>query len=184
MEIEVVRSRRRTRSVSARFVDGVLRVSIPSGLSAADEARMVQEMTARVERERDACEIDLTERAERLAQRFRLPQPQSIRWVDNQRDRWGSCTPVDCTIRISNRIAGFPNWVIDYVVVHELAHLVEPGHGRAFKELEQRYPRAERAIGYLEAVGMVEGAGPRPASKEASRREAAVQPWDQLPLFG
>jgi len=178
MELEVVRSRRRTRSVSARFVDGVLRVSIPSGMSAAEEARCVEEMTKRLTREREASEIDLTVRAARLARRFCLPEPRSIRWVDNQRDRWGSCTPEDGAIRISNRNAAFPAWVVDYVLVHELAHLVEPGHGPAFTALEQQYPRAERAIGYLEARAMAVDVPP------ARPRAVAPQPWQQLPLFG
>lgn len=63
--------------------------------------------------------------------------------------RWGSCTPAAGTIRLSARLARFPDWVIDYVIVHELGHLEEPGHGAAFWRLVNRYPRAERAIGYL-----------------------------------
>ena len=63
--------------------------------------------------------------------------------------RWGSCTPTLGTIRISTRLAKFPDWVIDYVIAHELAHLDVPDHSDAFWELTNRYPKAERAIGYL-----------------------------------
>ena len=65
--------------------------------------------------------------------------------------RWGSCTPADGTIRISARLASEPGWVLDYVIVHELAHLVVAGHNRRFWALVRRYPRSERARGWLMA---------------------------------
>jgi predicted metal-dependent hydrolase len=154
VRVEVVRSARRRRTVQARLEDGVLQVYIPARLSKAEEAHWVEEMTRRFQRREGTDGIDLDERARRLASRYRLPQPQSIRWVDNQVHRWGSCTPVDAAIRISSRLAAFPPWVLDYVIVHELAHLVEAGHGKAFDALTHRYPKAERAIGYLIAKGI------------------------------
>jgi predicted metal-dependent hydrolase len=42
--------------------------------------------------------------------------------------------------------------VLDYVLVHELAHLLEPGHGPDFWTWVRRYPKTERAIGYLEGL--------------------------------
>jgi predicted metal-dependent hydrolase len=42
--------------------------------------------------------------------------------------------------------------VLDYVLVHELAHLVVPDHSPAFHEIVDRYPRAERARGFLIAM--------------------------------
>jgi predicted metal-dependent hydrolase len=63
--------------------------------------------------------------------------------------RWGSCTPDAGTIRISDRLARFPDWVIDYVIVHELAHLAVADHSTEFWQLVHRYPKAERATGYL-----------------------------------
>lgn len=154
MDVEVVRSARRRKTVSARVVDGRLRVSIPSWMSKDDEQRYVDDMVKRMTRKRSTAGIDLAERAALLAARYDLPRPASIRWVDNQASRWGSCTPVDGTIRISSRLATFPGWVVDFVLIHELAHLVVPGHGPAFQRLVGRYPKAERAIGYLIAKGM------------------------------
>jgi predicted metal-dependent hydrolase len=101
-----------------------------------------------------AAAIDLEARASRLAAQHDLPLPTSIRWVENQGTLWGSCTPENGTVRISSRLAGEPLWVLDYVVVHELAHLREPGHGPDFQAIVSRYPRAERAIGYLMAKGL------------------------------
>lgn len=96
---------------------------------------------------------DLAARAEVLATRYGLPRPASIRWVDNQRTRWASCTPSDGTIRVSSRAAGFPSWVLDHLIVHELAHLVEASHNKSFYALVARYPKAERAEGFLIAQG-------------------------------
>jgi predicted metal-dependent hydrolase len=76
--------------------------------------------------------------------------PTSVRWVDNQRSRWGSCTPADRTIRLSSRLQSMPEWVVDYVLVHELAHLVEAGHNDRFWALVARYPQAERARAWLD----------------------------------
>ena len=79
-------------------------------------------------------------------------RPASVRWVTNQNTRWGSCTPAEGSIRLSHRLQGMPEYVVDYVLLHELAHLLVPGHGRRFWELLEAYPRTERARGYLEGV--------------------------------
>jgi hypothetical protein len=81
-------------------------------------------------------------------------QPVSVRWVTNMNHRWGSCTTTDRTIRLSHRLQSMPSWVIDYVLVHELSHLLEPGHDRAFWAWAERYPRTERARGFLEGVAV------------------------------
>ena len=154
--VEVVRSAKRRKTVSAREVDGVIRVSIPASMSRAEESRWVDEMVRKLSRRATSTTIDLEDRAARLADRYGLPRPASIRWVSNQGSRWGSCTPADRTVRISDRMAGFPPWVLDYVIVHELAHLVVTAHDERFHELEARYPKAERAIGFLIAKGLEE----------------------------
>ena len=79
-------------------------------------------------------------------------------YVTNQHTRYGSCSPAEGTIRISADLAGMPGWVRDYVLVHELAHLLEANHSPAFWSLVNRYPLAERARGYLMAKGMDEEA--------------------------
>ena len=148
-EVEVVRSAKRRRTVGARLVGDVLRIAIPSWMSRAEEERWVREMTRRFERARSTERIDLRERATTLARRHDLPRPSDIRWSDDMTQRWGSCTPSTGDVRISTRLAAFPDWVVDYVIVHELAHIRAPGHDEAFWALVNRYPKAERAIGYL-----------------------------------
>lgn len=150
----MVRSRRRRKTVQASKRDGVLRVSIPASMTKAEEAKWVREMVRRVERRNRRRESgDLQARGVKLASRYCLPTPTVVTWVDNQRSRWASCTPTDGTIRLSSRAATFPEWVIDYLLVHELAHLAEPGHGPAFWALVNRYPKTERARGFLIAKG-------------------------------
>jgi predicted metal-dependent hydrolase len=156
VNVEVIRSPRRRKTVQARRVNGVVRVTIPATMTRAEEERWVAEMLRRLERSTGADGVDLEERAARLADRYELPRPTSIRWVDNQELRWGSCTPVDGSIRISSKLVAEPAWVLDYVIVHELAHLVVPGHSRKFWGIVDRYPRAERARGWL----MARAAGP------------------------
>ncbi|WP_395692333.1 M48 family metallopeptidase [Nocardioides sp.] len=153
-EVEVRRSKRRRRTVSAyRDGDRVV-VMIPASLSRKEEAEWVETMIARLERSerrRRPSDGDLLRRAHDLSDRYLggLAVPESVRWVDNQQSRWGSCTPGDRTIRLSGRLRGMPQWVVDYVLVHELAHLLEPGHDANFWAWVDRYPQAERAKGYL-----------------------------------
>ena len=149
MQVEVVRSAKRRKSVSARVVDGRIVVRMPQWMSKAQEAEYVTALVAKLERQRSAQTVDLPRRARELARRYGLPTPASIRWVANQEQRWGSCTPSSGEIRISDRIAGFPSWVLDAVIVHELAHLVHLHHSPEFWELVHRYPKTERAYGFL-----------------------------------
>jgi hypothetical protein len=133
-------------------------------MSRTEERRWIELMLDRLDaRERRVParggDAALLTRARRLAATYfdGAVEPASVRWVDNQNSRWGSCTPEDRTIRLSSRLQVMPPWVVDYVLVHELAHLREPGHGRAFWALVAAYPRAERARGYLEGVAAAAG---------------------------
>ena len=153
-EVEVRRSKRRRRTVSAYRDGDRIVVMIPASLSRKEEAEWVETMLARLERSekrRRPSDDVLLQRALGLSDKYLggLPRPESVRWVENQKSRWGSCTPGDRTIRLSARLQGMPAWVIDYVLVHELAHLVETGHDAKFWAWVDRYPHAERAKGYL-----------------------------------
>lgn len=153
-EVEVRRSKKRRRTVSA-YRDGErIIVLIPASLTRKEEAEWVKTMVARVQRSEARLipdEDQLLDRATDLSDRYLggRASPRSVRWVDNQRSRWGSCTPADRTIRLSSRLQAMPDWVVDYVLVHELAHLLEPGHDAAFWAWVDNYPHAERAKGYL-----------------------------------
>ena len=161
--VEVRRSARRRRTVSAyRDEDGTLVVLLPARMSRAEEQQWVEVMLDRVERSerrRRPSDADLEKRAAQLSERYLegLARPQAVRWVTNQSQRWGSCTPADGSIRLSARLQGMPAWVVDYVLLHELAHLLESGHTPTFWRLVERYPKAERARGFLEGVALASG---------------------------
>jgi predicted metal-dependent hydrolase len=156
MDVEVIRSSKRRKSVSARVVDGRIVVRMPQWMTKAQEAEYVESMVAKLVRQHTAKTVDLTARAGELARRYDLPVPRSIRFVGNQVARWGSCSPHAGEIRISDRIAAFPGWVLDAVIVHELAHLVEANHSPAFNELANRFPEQERAYGFLLAMQLAD----------------------------
>ncbi|HWS45887.1 MAG TPA: M48 family metallopeptidase [Acidimicrobiia bacterium] len=154
MEIELVRGTRRRKHVEAVLIGEHLRVSFPRWMSLTEARQAAEELAERMRRRVDPAAIDLAARTRRLAGQYGLPRPRSVRWVDNMRQRWGSCTPEDGTVRVSSRLAAYPAWVLDYVLVHELAHLLVPSHGPAHDEVVDRYPYAERARGFLIAVDL------------------------------
>jgi predicted metal-dependent hydrolase len=170
--VEVRRSRRRKRTVSA-YRDGErIVVMIPARMTRKEEREWVATMIARVQRAEQRRRPDddaLRRRAARLSERYLdgLATPSSVRWVDNQRTRWGSCTPADGTIRLSRRLEGMPTYVLDYVLLHELTHLLVPGHGDEFWDWVGRYELTERARGFLEGVSTATQLPPPPGSEEA-----------------
>lgn len=160
MNVRIIRSPRRKRTISARQEGETLVVYLPTGLSEAEEQHWVERMRAKLEQQnlRRALKTDeaLRERAEELNRELfggKLTIAE-IRFVTNQNHRYGSCTPATATIRISHRLSDMPTWVLDYVIVHELAHLIEPNHSARFWKLVNRYKLTERARGFLIAKGM------------------------------
>jgi predicted metal-dependent hydrolase len=170
-EVEVRRSRRRRRTVSAYRDGDRIVVLIPASMSKRDEAQWVADMVARIqrqERRRLRSDDDLVARAVKLNNLYfgGLAVPASVRWVGNQNARWGSCTPGDRTIRLSDRLQQMPGWVVDYVLVHELAHLLEAGHTPEFWAWVDRYPKAEKAKGYLEGYSAAARLEPPPGGDD------------------
>ncbi|HVE62276.1 MAG TPA: M48 family metallopeptidase [Mycobacteriales bacterium] len=169
--VEVRRSARRRRTVSAYRDGDRTIVLVPARLSRAEEERWVETMLTRLRtqetRRRVRRDDDLIARAQRLS-RAHLDgraRPADVRWVTNQATRWGSCTPADATIRLSHRLREMPDWVVDYVLVHELSHLLVADHSPQFWDLVARYPLAERARGFLLGVA---AAGRLPADSDCS----------------
>lgn len=161
-EIEVRRSARRKRSIQVRREGDRTIALVPAHLSQAEADEVIGRLVERLERRekrKTVGDADLTERAAHLSETFfgGLATPVSVRWVSNQNARWGSCTTSDMTIRLSDRLIGMPIWVVDYVLVHELAHLIEANHGPRFWALVDAYPQAEKAKGFLEGVSHPRG---------------------------
>jgi len=171
--VELHRSPRRRRSGQACFTDGRVVVRVPAGLSVAEESAMVDSLVGKVLRQRAVTAIGgdlaLQARAERLADTYLDGiRASSVRWSPRMRHRFGSCTPATGEIRISDRLAAHPSFVVDYVLVHELAHLHVSGHSAAFHRLVARFPGTERAQGYLAGyeAGLVAGVRPEPADAD------------------
>jgi predicted metal-dependent hydrolase len=167
--------------VSAHREGDTVVISLPAHIPRADEQQWIDDMLARLQRSesRRRPDDDLDQRAARLAQRY-LPgdrRPTSVRWVSNQHRRWGSCTPSEGTIRLSDRMKGMPAYVIDYVLVHELAHLHEADHSPAFHALVARFPHVAKAQGYLE--GWVDGTGQRGSSPASPGKGPSLEPCDE-----
>ncbi|MSS45381.1 M48 family metallopeptidase [Cutibacterium sp. WCA-380-WT-3A] len=159
-EIIIRRSARRRRTLSARMEGRSVLVMVPMSMRKAGQDPQVMELVDKVTRSharhrRHAGDEELARRAVQLCRTYLDPQvsdtvrPTSVRWVSNQNTRWGSCTPSTGQIRLSDRMQGFPNWVVDHVLAHELCHLVEGHHNRRFHELLAGFPNAERAEGFL-----------------------------------
>ena len=157
--IRIVASRRRRRTVAARLRSGVLELLVPEWMPRVEREQWAEEMRRRlgrrIERSRPSDQR-LMERARALNDRHfggRL-RWTSIGYAKMER-LWGSCTFTHGAIRIAKRAASLPDWVVDYLIVHELAHLEHSDHGPAFHEMENRYPLTERARGYLMALDSI-----------------------------
>ena len=161
--VEVRRSARRRRTVSAYREGDRTIVLVPAQLTPAEEEQWVATMLARLAardgRRRPKSDETLLRRAHALSAKHLdgRARPDAVRWVTNQGARWGSCTPADRTIRLSHRLQTMPDWVVDYVLVHELAHLLVADHSPTFWELVARYPLSERARGYLQGRAAAAG---------------------------
>jgi predicted metal-dependent hydrolase len=156
-EIEIRRSARRTRTVRAYREGDTTIVLMPAGLSKAVEDEHVRSLVERLDRRAKRArpsDEQLVSRAGELSRRWfdGRTTPSSVRWVTNMDKRWGSCSSGDRSIRLSHRLKGMPEYVVDYVLVHELAHLIEANHGKAFWALVDAFPESEKAKGFLEGV--------------------------------
>lgn len=159
MKITIIRRPGRRRTVSARLVDGEMRVFAPADASDEELTPIVARLRARIEKKEQRKNLEDAD-LERLAQKLNAEYFQgsltwrAIAWSMRQDKLAGSCSTRARTIRISHRLAAMPSFVLVYVVMHELAHLLEANHGPRFWRYVNRYPRTERARGYLMAVHM------------------------------
>lgn len=155
MKVIIKRSSRRKKTIQARIVDGTMEVLAPASISNKALEDHISRLQLKLElRNVPRDDAHLNERAQYLNRKYFNGELawESIKYSARQERRRGSCTVSNKTIRISHRLAKMPRWVEDYVVVHELAHLIEPNHGKHFRSLVNKYPLAERAIGFLMAA--------------------------------
>ncbi len=180
-DIEIRLSAKRRKTASAVWRDGKVVVSLPAALPESERSKIVNGLVKRVMRKRQIMDSHSSEslelRARQLADRYiDGVRPNSVRWVANQNTRWGSCTPRNGDIRISDRLLLVPMWVLDAVIVHELAHLLELNHSHRFHAIANRYPRMEEAMTFLSgfSLGLGNKEAQDPCFESYGSREAGA----------
>ena len=163
-EVEIRTSARRRKTSEAKWVGGRIVVSLPAHLSGEDREKtiswLVERLVAKHPLRHAVGDDELMTRALALVSRYRMEvHPTSVRWVSNQSARWGSCSFHSKEIRLSHRLRTVPPWVLDAVLVHELAHLRHPDHSPAFHQLADRFPRHKEAGIFLSGYGLGLAAG-------------------------
>ncbi len=159
-DVRIVRSKRRRRTAGAKLKGTCLHVAVPFSISEDHLNRLVFSFKERFNRTLLRKQLNQNKPLHEVAQRLNKKyfdgalRINSIQYVTNQDRKFGCCYIEDASIRISHAIAQMPDWVRDYVVMHEMAHLVVPDHSSAFWEIVSRYKLAERARGFLIAKGM------------------------------
>ena len=158
-QVEVRLSARRKKTSEAKWVGGRIVVSLPAHLDVVSRQKtidwLVERLLTRERRQRPAGDEELLAWAIALSDRYGLgAHPVSVRWVTNQLARWASCSYSSGHIRVSHRLRAVPEWVLDSVLVHEVAHLTYPDHSPAFHRLAGSFPRHEEAGIFLAGYGL------------------------------
>jgi len=152
--MEIRSSTKRKKTASAWWEGSALIVAMPAHVKGPEREELIAWLLKRSTKRRPAVRAsdpELLDRAIALAKRFRIDRlPSSVAFVTTQRRRWGSCSSESGAIRISERLRHAPGWVLDAVLVHELAHLLHPDHSAAFHEVADRYPRQQDATVFLD----------------------------------
>jgi hypothetical protein len=158
-EVEVRISKRRKKTSEAKWVAGRIVVSVPAHLSVESRQKtvdwLVERLLTRHGLQSGLDDDGLLSRAIELSDRYLVgAHPVSVRWVTNQTARWGSCSYYSGHIRVSHRLRVVPGWVLDSVLVHEVAHLTHADHSPAFHKLAGAYPRHKEAGIFLAGYGL------------------------------
>ena len=167
-EVEIRTSTRRRKTIGAHWEGDTIVVVVPHRLPKRDRQAYADELASRLiasRARRRPTDAALTARAAELSRQYLdgRAAPSSVTWSSRQQARWGSCSPGDRTIRISDRLKGVPAWVLDTVLLHELAHLLHPEHSAEFHTLVDRHPRMAESGAFLAgyALGLEQSAATR-----------------------
>jgi len=161
LSVQIIRSSKRKRTISAKVRGNEILVYLPAGLSEKEEKKWVDKMVSRVESHTKRGSLvdhnkELIKRADQLNRLYLSGKARwnSIEYVSNQNKIFGSCASREGSIRLSERLLKMPDWVRDYVIIHELAHLIHPNHSKPFWGIVNQYRLTERARGYLMASSL------------------------------
>lgn len=151
--IEVRRSTKRKKTIEAYRNGEKVIVSIPARMSQREANQVVDEMVKKIlHDESTPTNEQLYTRALDLNNKYLEGKaiPKSVEWSSRMSRIWGACTIEDRTIRISDRLRDAPEYALNYLLLHELIHILIPGHGPDFHQLLERFPDLARAEGYFE----------------------------------
>ena len=161
MEVKVNFSQKRIRTIGAKMVGDTMHINAPAGIPQERLQRVIDKFKIRFEKQKLRQELNKTpETLQEIAQRLNNQyfsgklEIKSIEYSVNQDRIFGICNHRTKNIKISYRLKEMPDWVRNYVIIHELAHIIEPNHGENFWNIVNRYSLSERARGYLLAKGL------------------------------
>lgn len=147
--------------------DGTILLRIPYRTPKRAIGNLLDQIATQLEKQdklaKRRTDAELQQRAEYINKKYFEGQIEwkAIRWVGNMNMTLGSCTTggtTDGHIRISDKIKSWPQWVIDYVIAHEMVHRLHSNHSKEFwQTLNEGYPLTERARGFIKGVGFAEG---------------------------
>ncbi|OQX18770.1 MAG: hypothetical protein BWK75_06275 [Candidatus Altiarchaeales archaeon A3] len=164
MDVKVIKSARRRRTVSTKRVNGEILLYVSNSLSNEKIEKYIEWAKKRFEasdRKKNLVEGDANKNLENMAKELNKEYfNNELKWnkieysTEQNSKMFGNCHTMDKIIRISDRLLKMPKFVHDYVVVHELAHLKVSGHNEQFWNFVKRYEKMDMAKGYLMAVAM------------------------------
>ncbi|MBN2789825.1 MAG: M48 family metallopeptidase [Candidatus Delongbacteria bacterium] len=158
-EIIVKRSKRRKKTLQASLRDNTVKILAPHHTSDGDIKAFLNKFLEKLELKEIILNNDdeLLKRSLKLKKKFIPEAPDySIEFQGTLLRTWGKCYTRQRKIVINPVLATYPKWVMDYVIIHEIAHLLVPNHGKDFRSLINRFKLKERAVGFLMAKGMKE----------------------------
>jgi predicted metal-dependent hydrolase len=160
MEIQVIRSPARKKTIQAKMVGQTLQVYLPLGMKPEEEKKLIEKMKEKLQKKQQKKHLNQDDYLLTKFKEFNLQYFQgklkvkSLEFVTNQTRVNGSCTPNNGTIRLSHKLLEMPRWVLDYVIMHEMTHLQYPNHSKGFWTKVGEYKYTERARGFLIAKGL------------------------------
>jgi predicted metal-dependent hydrolase len=167
-EIEVRTSARRKKTGAAHWSGDNIVVVLPERVRGKERQRLIDELVNQLLNQRPHAvsgDAALEERAVVLADLYvDGVRPARVTWSAAQTRVWATCAPATREIRLSTSLRPCPEWVVDAVLVHELAHLIEADHTAAFWDIARRHPRQDESETFL--AGYALGMGRRVSSAD------------------
>ena len=109
--------------------DGIIKIEYPRFTDAAGDEVQQAVRIGIIEALRIEAKTHLPKKVEAFAKKFHLSYNRVF--IKNLKTRWGSCSNRN-NINLNLHLMRLPDKLIDYVILHELAHTVEPNHGKGF----------------------------------------------------